>query len=59
MTITMKCMRCGAVITADGEDDLVTEVQAHHTRDHDGEHIPPRKHILARLRAQERRASSE
>ncbi len=59
MAITMTCMRCGAVITADGEDDLVTEVRAHHTRDHDGEHIPPRKHILARLRAQERKGAPQ
>jgi hypothetical protein len=38
------------VITAENEDDLVTQVQDHAARDHDLPRVLPRKHILARLR---------
>lgn len=51
MTISTVCRRCREPITADDEDDLVGQVQAH-ARDHGGAHgthIPTRKHILAHL----------
>jgi len=51
MTISLPCSRCGASITAEDEDDLVAQVQAH-ARDHGGAHgahVPSREHILAHL----------
>lgn len=52
-TISMPCRRCGVVITADDEDDLVAKVQRHARDDHDLKHDLPRKHILAHLHAQD------
>ena len=53
MTISLTCKRCGAAITANDEDELVTKVQTHHTRDHDGAHAPSREQILTRLHGQD------
>ncbi len=49
MTVTLACRRCGLVITADDEDELVAEVQAHAARDHDLAHPLSRERILAHL----------
>lgn len=54
MTISTTCKRCHEPITAENEDDLVAQVQAH-ARDHGGAHgthIPTRNHILAHHRRQ-------
>ncbi len=56
MTISMPCKRCGVVITADDEDDLVAKVQRHARDDHNLKHDLPRKHILAHLHKQVPRA---
>ena len=43
------CRRCGELITADTDDELVAIVEEH-ARDHGGahgRHIPSREHILA------------
>lgn len=52
-TISLTCKRCGVVITAGDEDELVTQVQTHHDREHDGAHVLSRKQILARLHDQD------
>jgi hypothetical protein len=52
MTLSVTCPRCGAVITARDEDELVARVQAHVRDDHNAGHRPSRKHILARLHRQ-------
>jgi predicted small metal-binding protein len=52
MAVSLTCTRCHELITADDEDELVAEVQAH-ARDHGGahgEHVPTRERILAHLR---------
>lgn len=54
MTISLPCQRCGAVITADDEDELVARVQTHAARDHDLAHPLSREHILAHLSAEGR-----
>ena len=49
MAITVTCKRCKEPITAEDEDDLVAQVEAH-ARDHGGAHgahIPSRERILA------------
>ena len=51
MAITVTCKRCKEPITAEDEDDLVAQVEAH-ARDHGGAHgthIPSRERILAHL----------
>jgi predicted small metal-binding protein len=51
MTLSTVCKRCKNPITADTEDDLVAQVQAH-ARDHGGAratHIPDREQILTHL----------
>ena len=51
MTIGVTCKRCKDLITAEDEDDLGAQVEAH-ARDHGGAHgahIPPRERILAHL----------
>lgn len=56
MTITLPCPRCGDVVVAEDEDDLVEQMQAH-ARDHGGArgtHIPTREHVLAHLHKQDR-----
>lgn len=54
MTFTMTCPRCEAVITGADEDDLVAKVQVHVRDDHGFQQPLPRKHVLARLRRQDR-----
>lgn len=46
-TIGLPCKRCDTVITADDEDELVAEVQAHAAREHDLTHALSRERILA------------
>jgi predicted small metal-binding protein len=51
MTASLTCMRCHERITAEDEDELVAQVQAH-ARDHGGahrQHVPSREHILSHL----------
>lgn len=52
-SISLPCKRCGAVITADDEDELVAQVQTHAARDHDLAHALSREHILAHLHGQD------
>lgn len=52
MILSLTCPRCGALVTADDEDKLVTRVQLHVRVDHGGPHSPSRDHILARLHHQ-------
>lgn len=47
MKQTMTCKHCGEAITADTEDSLVEQVQAH-AATHDGKQLT-REHILQRL----------
>jgi hypothetical protein len=52
MPVTITCRRCKKPITAQDEDDLIAQVEAH-ARDHGGahgRHIPTRERILAHLR---------
>ena len=51
MTLETRCPRCGGIITASDEDDLVRQVQDH-ARDHGGahgRHVPTREHVLGHL----------
>lgn len=51
MTLEIRCKRCGAMIAAADEDDLIRQVRDH-ARDHGGahgHHMPAREHILAHL----------
>jgi hypothetical protein len=55
MTVTLTCTRCHEPITAEDEDQLVAQVQAH-ARDHGGAHgthVPSRERILAHLHRQD------
>ena len=52
MTISINCKRCKEPITAENEDDLIGQVEAH-ARDHGGAHrthTPSRERILTHLR---------
>ena len=52
MTLSIPCKRCKELITAENEDDLVAQVEAH-ARDHGGargKHVPSRERILLHLR---------
>lgn len=52
MTISLICKRCKEPITAENEDDIISQVEAH-ARDHGGArgtHRPSRERILAHLR---------
>lgn len=51
MSVSLTCGPCGTVITAEDEDQLVTQVQVH-AREHDGTADLPREHILAHLRGE-------
>jgi hypothetical protein len=58
MAVSITCKRCKELITAEDEDDLMTQVQEH-ARDHGGArgtHLPSREHILAHLH---KRSSSD
>ena len=51
MTMSITCKRCKKLITAENEDDLMAQVEAH-ARDHGGAHgvhIPSRERILGHL----------
>jgi hypothetical protein len=51
MKLSITCKGCKELITAEGEDDLVAQVEAH-ARDHGGAHgthVPSRDRILAHL----------
>lgn len=53
MTLSLTCTRCKEVITADGEDELVSRVQAH-VRSHSRVHAVSREQVLARLHRHDR-----
>lgn len=55
MTISMTCKRCHELITAEDDDELVAQVQAH-ARDHGGahgQHIPNRERVLTHMHRQD------
>jgi Protein of unknown function (DUF1059) len=54
MTVSVTCKRCDELITAEDEDELVAQVEAH-ARDHGahGAHVPSRERILAHLLRQD------
>jgi hypothetical protein len=55
MAVSLTCTRCQELITAEDQDELVAQVQAH-ARDHGGahgQHIPSRERILAHLQRQD------
>lgn len=56
MSVHMTCKHCRIELTADDEDQLVVNVQAH-AATHDDGHGPAltREHILARLHRLQRR----
>ncbi|MCU1528476.1 MAG: hypothetical protein JWP75_2239 [Frondihabitans sp.] len=52
MTVSLICKRCKELITAEDEDDLFAQVEAH-ARDHGGArgtHVPSRERILGHLK---------
>jgi hypothetical protein len=52
MSVTITCRRCKEPITAEDDDDLIAQVEAH-ARDHggaQGRHMPTRERILSHLR---------
>jgi hypothetical protein len=60
MALTITCKRCKEPISAESEDDLMAQVEAH-ARDHGGargRHVPSRERILAHLRLRGGQASS-
>ena len=55
MTVNVTCKRCHEVITAEDEDQLVAQVEAH-ARDHGGAHgthVPSRERVLSHLDRQD------
>jgi predicted small metal-binding protein len=50
MSVRTTCKACGVEFTADDEDGLVTQVQAHIAEMHDRGHSPSREQILAVIR---------
>ncbi len=55
MTVSVTCKRCRELITAEDEDELVAQVEAH-ARDHGGAHgahVPSRERVLAHLHRQD------
>jgi hypothetical protein len=55
MTLSVTCTRCHELLTAEDEDGLVPQVQAH-ARDHGGAHgahVPSRERILTHLHRQD------
>ncbi len=57
MTLSLTCRNCGAVLTADDEDELATLGERHaaehgHGAGHGSARPPSRKHILFRIRRQ-------
>lgn len=58
MTLEMTCKRCGTAITAEDEDELVTQVKAHAAGHGRGPALS-REHILSRLHRLQRQHSDE
>jgi hypothetical protein len=55
MTVSVTCKRCHELITAEDEDELVAQVEAH-ARDHGGarsQHISTRERVLTHLGRQD------
>jgi hypothetical protein len=55
MAVSLTCTRCQELITAEDQDELVAQVQAH-ARDHGGahgQHLPTRERILTHLQRQD------
>lgn len=55
MTVSVTCKRCHELITAEDEDQLVAQVEAH-ARDHGGAHgthVPSRERVLTHLHRQD------
>ena len=48
--IAITCKGCGAELSADTEDELVTEVQTHIAERHPRGHDPSREQVLAIIR---------
>jgi hypothetical protein len=62
MALSLTCKRCNEPITGETEDELVTNVQNHvrgHSRMHGISHTVSRRQVLARLRRQEAKESSD
>ena len=59
MSITATCPRCGYVLEAADEDDLVSAVRKHVRNAHGLSHELPRKHVLAMLDKQRRADTGE
>jgi predicted small metal-binding protein len=57
MTVQTTCKGCGAELTAEDEDKLVSLVQEHLAEAHPGGHSPSREQILAVLRTRGRSRS--
>ena len=53
VTVSLTCHSCGRILTADTEDELVDLGQSHAV-DHGHDPPPPRGHVLARIRRQNR-----
>ena len=53
MTISTTCKGCGLELTANDEDELVSEVQAHLAEAHPGGHAPSREQVLSVIRARD------
>ena len=62
MTLSLTCNSCNEAITGADEDELVARVQAHvreHSRLHGVSHTLSRDQVLARLRRQQAKESSQ
>jgi hypothetical protein len=53
VSISTTCKGCGVVLTAEDEDALVAEVQAHLAEAHPGGHSPSRDQVLAVIRSRD------
>jgi uncharacterized protein DUF1059 len=51
VSISTTCKGCGVVLTAEDEDALVSEVQAHLAEAHPGRHSPSREQVLSVIRS--------
>jgi predicted small metal-binding protein len=57
MTISTTCKGCGIELTAEDEDELVSEVQAHIADAHSAGHTPSREQVLSVIRTRGTRES--